>query len=745
MGGTPARHGPAAAPPRAAHPQAWQWFLAACLAATVAAAPYRTAVLVVEPAMAMVACIALVAGPRALNAHRPRAWWLLLAGQGAVTAVALLSNSYRLVAGHPLPYPSPVALPYILAFLFFAFALLALLRGHGRPVRGAGLDTAIVTIGLTTTLWEFVAQPAIGAVRHIETPALAIMLLGVGFSTVMLVLAARLIIVVGTVTQPVLLASSFTALLLSDTMHTSVAASGGGTNAERVIMVIRTVSHVLLGAAALHPSVTTGLTARRGASGLSRGRLAVFVSLALLAPAMVLLRTAWGSDELDHFTDVLIPVGTAASISVLLIIRLSQIATLASERAADLDRQTAALERSHQALFSARQRFQAMFESAPTGMAQLNHHGRVLAANTALATFLGRTRASLVGTRMANFVHPGDEEELNGLLVETLRGLGGARMRTLRCTHVEGRQLWADLVMSAVDGLGAARTAIVVIADRTEARQLEVELRHAQKLEGIGRLAAGVAHELNTPIQFIGDNVDFISNAALQLLDLAKAAQATGTPEADRLIDGVEIDYLAEEIPEAARQTRDGVRRVATIVQALKRFAHPATSVHHPADLNRALGDTLAVARNELKQVAEVRVELAELPPVVCSVGDLNQVFLNLLINAAHAVAEVDGEQIITVRSRLAADEVVVEIEDTGPGIPEELREKVFEPFFTTKPVGKGTGQGLALARAVIVDGHGGGIDFTSTPGRGTTFTIQLPVSGHDRRPLAAALSTEGY
>lgn len=755
MEGTPSRHGQVVARGRGGQPQLWAWFVAGTLAAAVGAAPYQTATLVVEPVIAVLSCAVMAYAPRRYPVLQSRVWWLIVVGQAVVALTAVMTNSYRLWTGRPFPYPSPVLLPYLVVFPLFTVALVLRLRARGRDSgrapRGAGLDTAIVTIGLATMLWEFVAQPAMGRAADVPSAALRLGLVGACFGVVLLVIAARLMIILGTQPRLLLLGTGFCALLVSDTLGTATVVTHAiSPGSLRTVLLIRTVSHVLLGAAALQHTPADRMTPKVGTIGLSRGRLAIFVGLALLAPAMVLMRTAWGSTDLDTVSDVLIPVSTAAAISVLLIIRLSQIATLASERAADLDRQTAALERSHQALFQARQRFQAMFESAPTGMAQLNHHGRVLAANSALASFLGRTRASLVGTRIANFVHPEDEGELHGLLVETLRGLGGARTRTLRCNHVEGRQLWADLVMSAVDGLGAARTAILVIADRTEARQLEVELRHAQKLEGIGRLAAGVAHELNTPIQFIGDNVDFITNAALQLLEKAVAVREQnrgplGETEFARLTDGLEIDYLTEEIPEAARQTRDGVRRVATIVQALKRFAHPATSVHQPADLNRALVDTLAVARNELKQVAEVRTELADLPPVVCSIGDLNQVFLNVLINAAHAVADVPGERIITVRSAVTGTDVVIEIADTGPGIPEELREKVFEPFFTTKPVGMGTGQGLALARAVVVDGHGGAIDFVSEPGVGTTFTIQLPVHGDDRQELADVLSSEGY
>jgi signal transduction histidine kinase len=190
--------------------------------------------------------------------------------------------------------------------------------------------------------------------------------------------------------------------------------------------------------------------------------------------------------------------------------------------------------------------------------------------------------------------------------------------------------------------------------------------------------------------------------------------------------------YLLEEIPKALAQTLDGVSRVATIVRAMKEFAHPEGKEMAAADLNRALLSTLTVARNELKYVADVETEFSDLPLVICNVGDLNQVFLNLLVNAAHAIAEnskSSGQKgTIRVCTRSEGDTVLVTIADTGCGIPEPNRSKVFDPFFTTKEVGRGTGQGLAIARSVVVDRHKGALTFESEVGKGTTFFIRLPV-----------------
>jgi signal transduction histidine kinase len=274
----------------------------------------------------------------------------------------------------------------------------------------------------------------------------------------------------------------------------------------------------------------------------------------------------------------------------------------------------------------------------------------------------------------------------------------------------------------------------------------ELATRQAQKLEAVGRLAAGIAHEINTPIQFVGDNTHFLRDAfaSLQrlldayavLCDAAAAGQVAPSLLAavHRAEAEADLAYLSEEIPRALEQVLEGVERVASIVRALKEFAHPARKERAPADLNQALQSTLTVARNELKYVAEVQTDFAPLPPVLCQIGDLNQVFLNLLVNAAHAIADQVGDSgargTITVRTRALGTQVEVAISDTGPGIPAAIRDRIFDPFFTTKAVGRGTGQGLALARAIVVEQHGGELTFESVEGAGTTFYVRLPVTG---------------
>jgi len=287
---------------------------------------------------------------------------------------------------------------------------------------------------------------------------------------------------------------------------------------------------------------------------------------------------------------------------------------------------------------------------------------------------------------------------------------------------------------------------VVSFVDVTNRNHQEMELRHSQKLEAVGRLAAGIAHEINTPIQFVSDNTRFLQTSFQDELKLVRsyeelfAAASCGTVPPELLAQTAAVreltdwEYLETEIPKAMEQMLEGLGRVSTIVRGMKEFSHVnRANEKAPSDLNRALESTLIVARNELKYVADISTDFDALPPVVCHLGDLNQVFLNLLVNAAHAIEDVvqpaGGKGRIIVRTRRDGDWVEISISDTGTGIPEEAREKIFEPFFTTKEVGKGTGQGLAMARAIVVEKHGGTLTFETEVGKGTTFFIRLPLA----------------
>ncbi len=287
---------------------------------------------------------------------------------------------------------------------------------------------------------------------------------------------------------------------------------------------------------------------------------------------------------------------------------------------------------------------------------------------------------------------------------------------------------------------------LITGADISERRHLEDQLRQAQKLEAIGQLAAGIAHEINTPTQYVGDNTTFLKESWSAISDLARAAQRVDqeSKQGDvskeaitglhRCLHDADLNYLLDEIPRAIDQSLEGVQRVAQIVRAMKEFSHPGSEEKAPLDLNRAIETTITVARSEWKYVADVETSLdPQLPLVHCQAGEFNQVILNLLINAAHAIRQVVGDGAgskgkIVIATKGDQHWVEVSIRDSGCGIPEEIRSRIFEPFFTTKPVGQGTGQGLALAHATIVRKHGGRIWFETGVGEGTTFFLSLPV-----------------
>jgi PAS domain S-box-containing protein len=260
-------------------------------------------------------------------------------------------------------------------------------------------------------------------------------------------------------------------------------------------------------------------------------------------------------------------------------------------------------------------------------------------------------------------------------------------------------------------------------------RESERQLRLAQKLESIGQLAAGIAHEINTPVQYIGDNAQFLSGAFQDLFRvIERQTSAAADPAAD-----VDVPYLRSEIPNAVAQIQEGVGRVATIVRAMKRFSHPGPAEKIPMNIHQGIESTILVSRNEWKYVADLTTDFdPEMPPIPCVAGEFNQVILNLIVNAAHAIADVvkeyGGKGAIRIGTRKNGDFAEIRVTDTGGGIPEAIRSKVFDPFFTTKAVGKGTGQGLAIAHSVIVQKHRGTIRFESEDRKGTTFVIQLPL-----------------
>ncbi|MEM8486383.1 MAG: ATP-binding protein [Bacteroidota bacterium] len=311
----------------------------------------------------------------------------------------------------------------------------------------------------------------------------------------------------------------------------------------------------------------------------------------------------------------------------------------------------------------------------------------------------------------------------------------------------EGRAGFLNVTINIVrDADAKAQGYLILAADITEKKNLESQLSQAQKLESLGQLAAGVAHEINTPIQYIGDNTRFLEVAfkrldsvlgkSQELVESFKEGAVLDTliSEVEQSIAASKMAYMREEIPFAIEESLVGVTQVASIVQSMKLFSHPGTKEKDLNDINAALESTLNVARNEWKYVADVVTEFdPDLPKVPSLQSELNQVFLNLIVNAAHAITPIIKDKpnqkgTITVSTSVVDRFAEIRIRDNGTGIPEKIQAKVFDLFFTTKEVGKGTGQGLAVAHNVVTEKHGGVITLESEEGVGTVFIIKLPL-----------------
>jgi PAS domain S-box-containing protein len=373
---------------------------------------------------------------------------------------------------------------------------------------------------------------------------------------------------------------------------------------------------------------------------------------------------------------------------------------------------------------------------------------------TGCFTYVGPQAPELLGCPMSEWlspqfwetrVHPSDRDE-----VASKFGAWRAEEDLdveYRLRKQDGSFVW---IRSIVGARSSADEPLLqgFMFDVTERRRMELELAQAQKLESVGRLASGIAHEINTPMQFVSDNLSFVRDAfgtIIPLLDKYKScAAADRRSELDEAERDADLDYLMENVPKALECSVEGLGRVTTLVRSMKEFAHPDQKEMAPADLNRALSTTLVIARNEYKYVADVETDFEALPPVDCRIDELNQTFLNIIVNASHAIADVvsgtRNRGKIRMHTRRDGDQVVISISDSGNGIPESIRDKIFDPFFTTKSVGRGTGQGLSIARNVVVEKHGGTLTFESEIGRGTTFVIRLPIAGaqQERRREAA-------
>ncbi|MGA3011909.1 MAG: PAS domain S-box protein [Terracidiphilus sp.] len=425
---------------------------------------------------------------------------------------------------------------------------------------------------------------------------------------------------------------------------------------------------------------------------------------------------------------------------------------------AGVGRDISSRKKMENALRDAEQKFHGIFDNAVFGIFQSTPDGRFLSVNSSMASTYGydspeEMAASITDISRQLYVDPKRREEF----VFLLRSCGGVHNFDIENFRKDGRRIWVSLTVRTIYQNGIAVCFEGMCEDITERRLLREQLLQAQKLESVGQLAAGIAHEINTPTQYIGDNVRFLKDSFLDLKSLLmnyerlflsvkeNAISSELIQEVATAVERADVGYLIEEIPKAIDQTLEGVTRVSALVSAMKEFSHPGTKEKVSLDLNHAIESTVTVARNEWKYVADLETDFDQsLLPILCLPGEFNQVILNLIVNAAHAIADVIREGgpekgKITVQTRSLPQWAEIQIQDTGSGIPEEIQGRIFDPFFTTKGIGKGTGQGLAIARSVIVDKHSGTIHFETEKGKGTVFIIRLPRDGKTIAPMVDA------
>lgn len=376
-------------------------------------------------------------------------------------------------------------------------------------------------------------------------------------------------------------------------------------------------------------------------------------------------------------------------------------------------------------------RLSVAVQNAAEGVAILSSDLTIQFANRAFAQMFGCDSEILTGARHPDAEHLAQDPHLAGT-GSTGDGVG----YELVLHKASGEEITVEQSVSQMESDdGTTVEYVVVCRDVTRRKRLETNLLNAQKLESIGQLSAGIAHEINTPTQYVSDNVQFFQDVwedLSPLLEQLRASAQTDDAAAEtwKRIDG---EYLLEEVPPALRHAREGLTQIKTIVQAMKNFAHPGVNAKEPTDINAAIQDTATIARNEWKYVADLELDLDPSVPDVAAVRSaLNQVWLNMIVNAAHAIESAVGRSgergTILISTRAVQDAVEIRITDTGCGIPEEIRGRIFDPFFTTKGVGRGSGQGLAIAYGIITEQHNGRVEVRSQVGRGTTFVITLPV-----------------
>lgn len=405
-------------------------------------------------------------------------------------------------------------------------------------------------------------------------------------------------------------------------------------------------------------------------------------------------------------------------------------------------------------LLSTHHELEAFLENASVGIIATANQ-RIARGNRKFSEMFQLGDVSATGLPTRDFFLSDADFDALGEVARPILSKGGSLVHEMEMRTLAGNRLWIQLIAYVADPQAPTTGTWWMLQDRSEVRRVQQELElnyeriqqtnvrleeaqnqllQSEKMASIGQLAAGVAHEINNPIGFVSSNMSSLRGYIEPVFDLLSRlveAQQEDLPAAVRqelaaLKQRVDLDFIREDLPQLLDESDDGLARVKKIVQDLKDFSRVDHADWQDADLNAGLDSTLNVVMNEVKYKAEVKKEYGNLPPVRCIAAQLNQVFMNLIVNAAHAIPKIG---LITLKTETHGDWVTVEVRDTGVGMSDEVKRRIFEPFFTTKPVGKGTGLGLSLSFS-IVQKHGGRIEVQSEVGVGTSFQIWIPVKG---------------
>ena len=443
--------------------------------------------------------------------------------------------------------------------------------------------------------------------------------------------------------------------------------------------------------------------------------------------------------EIDHLQGSLIDISERKRAEEQLASLNQNLESLVAERTEELHQRNALLR-------AGEERYRTLVETMQEGLLTVDRQGVLTFVNQQMSAMLGLQPVDMIGKNCLDFIDVACRNRFTAGLVVT-KDVSAERFEIV-FSGSDGHGVHTLVSPTPLyDGFDCYNGAFAVVTNISILKELQTQLLHAQKLESIGQLAAGIAHEINTPTQYVINNIRFLQDAFAEIGEMLVAyehffaAMQEGRTVGDSrqsvlaMRDRLQQESLMQEVAAAFHDTVEGIERISRIVGSVKTFAHPGQDRNLPADLNEAIRSTIIVSTNEWKYVADIETDLdPTLPLVPCNISAINQVVLNLIVNAAHAIEESSegggrGKGRIHIASKGLGDFAEIRVRDSGSGIPENIRNRIFDPFFTTKEVGKGTGQGLAIARTIICETHRGSITFDTETGRGTTFIILLPLA----------------